>query len=143
MLKIKGYDYGPRKELIKEFEKETGFLFLSFTTETFIRKFSPLVDVNKTDSLREESIKFSNLTIAEDYTTTEDITDTIDEEKNTTDTKTYTSYSDIIKKHRYVTEALNSMPDQRIRQNYNDLMKNLPPNSLNLVAHSMKYSKIK
>lgn len=53
--KINGKDLGPRKELIREFKKETNNMFYSFTTSEFIKNISELYNIQNTEKLEDES----------------------------------------------------------------------------------------
>ena len=54
-IKFKGYDLGPRKELIKEFSKNTDNLFYSITTAKFIQIISDSYKITNTKKLQEET----------------------------------------------------------------------------------------
>jgi len=54
-IKFKGYDLGPRKELIKEFNKNTSNLFYSITTTKFIQIISDSYKITDTKKLQEET----------------------------------------------------------------------------------------
>ncbi|RYM35734.1 hypothetical protein ERX46_01700 [Brumimicrobium glaciale] len=54
-IKFKGHDLGPRKELIKEFIKNTNNLFYSITTKNFIRLISESYKIKDTETLEEET----------------------------------------------------------------------------------------
>lgn len=54
-IKFKGYDLGPRKELIKEFLKNTNNLFYSITTKRFIQLISESYKITDTKTLEEET----------------------------------------------------------------------------------------
>lgn len=53
--RIDGKDLGPRKELIREFHKETENMFYSFTTQEFIKGISELYKIKDTGELEQES----------------------------------------------------------------------------------------
>lgn len=67
-LKISGMDLGPRKDLIKEFNKITNHLFFSITTKEFITLISENFKIKNIESLENETdliqeIEFDNLKI--------------------------------------------------------------------------------
>jgi predicted nucleic acid-binding protein len=55
VIEFKGMDLGPRKELIKEFNKETEKLFYSITTKEFIKIISESYSIKDTESLEMET----------------------------------------------------------------------------------------
>lgn len=57
---IHGFDLGPKKEMIREFKKETEFLFYSVTNSDFIKKISELHSIKETESLEQEAKLFQD-----------------------------------------------------------------------------------
>ncbi|WP_282036184.1 PIN-like domain-containing protein [Saccharicrinis aurantiacus] len=74
VIELNGKDLGARKELIKEFYSETGQLFSSITTKSFIQMMSDKFHVDATDDLKNETdqikIDLINKERSEPYHTT-------------------------------------------------------------------------
>ncbi|CAI2768521.1 PIN-like domain-containing protein [Flavobacterium collinsii] len=121
-IKFKGYDLGPRKELIKEFLTNTGKLFYSITTTKFIQLISESFKISNTEKLEEETeiiqknINSDNIYYANKYDINEQFIKIFNDPRHyQNEIEDYKSYSDYINQIQKLTEFkpeyLNNLKD--------------------------------
>lgn len=121
-IKFKGYDLGPRKELIKEFLTNTGKLFYSITTTKFIQLISESFKISNTEKLEEETeiiqknINSHDIYYYHNYDINEQFNKVFNQpihnKNDIEDYKTYYDFMSEIKKiTEFKTEYLNNFKD--------------------------------